>query len=372
MIERRIRGNGCGSRLISPVTTSWHFGNRCGRSWRRCRGAGVAAHPLGTADVTENAGGVPVVAAMDSLLAAGVHQRLSRRAGHVQPRTVSSACQGGHAINRPEWARAVCCAVDVSVRQDFGARMPSGETRMSDAPESRTASAADGADEDALVEAAKQGDSQAMNQLLARHWKTVDKLCRRMLRNGPDAEDARQEALMQAARRIATFEGRSSFGTWIYSVTRHVCLNEIQKASRRATVRYDDGFDESVAPRRRSAVRYDDEFDESDAPPRSNRNDRSFMPRRPPSADDYGRVAQRLDIDAAMREVSPAYHSVLVMWFFGDMSLSDIAAQLDVPVNTVKTRLFKGKAQLARLLAEPDTPSATSREETRDPGWAEQ
>ena len=215
---------------------------------------------------------------------------------------------------------------------------------MSDAPEPRTASAANGVDEGALVEAAKQGDSQAMNRLLARHWKTVDKLCHRMLRNGPDAEDARQEALMQAARRIATFEGRSSFGTWIYSVTRHVCLNEIQKASRRATVRYDDEFDESVAPAR------------------SLRNDRRYVPRRPPSADVHGRVSQRLDIDAAMREVSPAYHSVLVMWFFGDMSLSDIAAQLDVPVNTVKTRLFKGKAQLALLLAEPDTPSAMSRE----------
>ena len=213
---------------------------------------------------------------------------------------------------------------------------------MSDATKPRSAGAVDEFDEDALVEAAKQGDSQAMNRLLARHWKMVDKLCHRMLRNGPDAEDARQEALMHAACRIVTFEYRSSFSTWIYSVTRHVCLNKIQKASRRLTLPYDDVFDESVAPAR------------------SLRNDRKRVPRRTLAADDFGRASQRLDIDAAMLEVSPAYRSVLVMWFFGDMSLTDIAARLDIPVNTVKTRLFKGKAQLARQLGEPVAPSAMS------------
>lgn len=203
-------------------------------------------------------------------------------------------------------------------------------------------SGADTPDESALVEAAQQGDRQAMNQLLARHWKTVDTLCRRMLRNALDAEDARQEALLQAARRISTFQGRSSFGTWIYAVTRHVCLNEIQKATRHPTTPFADEFDGPLAP------------------VGSLRHDRRHVPRRPVSADDLGRASQRLDIDAAMREVSPAYHSVLVMWFFGDMTLADIAARLDIPVNTVKTRLFKGKAQLAQLLGEPDDPMALS------------
>lgn len=203
-------------------------------------------------------------------------------------------------------------------------------------------SGADMPDEGALVEAAQRGDRQAINQLLARHWKTVDTLCRRMLRNALDAEDARQEALQQAAHRISTFEGRSSFNTWIYAVTRRVCLNEIEKISRHPTTPFDD------------------EFDGSSPPVGSLRHDRRRVPRRPASADDLARASQRLDIDAAMRQVSPAYHSVLVMWFFGDMTLADIASRLDIPVNTVKTRLFKGKAQLAQLLGEPDDPSALS------------
>jgi RNA polymerase sigma-70 factor, ECF subfamily len=200
---------------------------------------------------------------------------------------------------------------------------------MSNASEPRTFGTAGEADEHALVEAAKQGDRDAMNQLLTRHWALVDRLCHRMLRNRLDAEDARQEALVQAARRIATFEGRSSFSTWIYTVTRHVCLNEIKRAQRHPTVSYDEEFDESAAPapgRRRS--------------------------RRVSSPDSFERVSQRLRIDSAMREVSPAYHAALVMYYYGDMSLADIATELKVPVNTVKTKLFKGKAQLARLLAE--------------------
>jgi RNA polymerase sigma-70 factor, ECF subfamily len=201
---------------------------------------------------------------------------------------------------------------------------------MSNASEPGTVGTAGEADEHALVEAAKRGDRDAMNQLLTRHWALVDRLCHRMLRNRLDAEDARQEALVQAARRIATFEGRSSFSTWIYTVTRHVCLNEIKRAQSHPTVSYDEEFDESAAPapgRRRS-------------------------PRRVSSPDGFERVSQRLDIDSAMREVSPAYHAALVMFYFGDMSLADIATELKVPVNTVKTKLFKGKAQLARLLAE--------------------
>jgi RNA polymerase sigma-70 factor, ECF subfamily len=203
---------------------------------------------------------------------------------------------------------------------------------MSDVSRPSSAAASATADDAALVAAAQDGDATAMNQLLTRHYRRVNVLCRRMLHNGLDAEDACQEALLQITRRICTFEGRSSFGTWVYSVTRRVCLNEIAKVARHNTVPFDEEYDETVAE------------------VRAERHDRRRTPARAVSADQYGRATQRLDIDAAMRRVSEAYHAVLVLWFFGDMSLADIATELDIPVNTVKTRLFKGKAQLGKLL----------------------
>jgi RNA polymerase sigma-70 factor (ECF subfamily) len=186
----------------------------------------------------------------------------------------------------------------------------SGHSWMSDVGE---------VDDTELVSAAQNGDREAMHQLLTRHLRLVEVLCHRMLHNPLDAEDARQEALLQAARRIASFDGRSAFSTWLYVITKNVCLNEIRSATRRRAV---------------LVAEFDDDAD-------------------PSLRVDTG-VAQRLDVDAALRQLPAVYHQTLVCWFFLDMSLADIAHTLDVPVNTVKTRLFKGKAALARLLREPN------------------
>jgi RNA polymerase sigma-70 factor, ECF subfamily len=201
----------------------------------------------------------------------------------------------------------------------------SGRSWMSDVEE---------VDDTELVSAAQSGDRAAMHQLLSRHLRLVDVLCHRMLHNPLDAEDARQEALLQAARRIASFNGRSAFSTWLYVITKNVCLNEIRSATRRRAVvvaEFDD--DDAVA-----TVRVD--FD----------------------------VAQRLDVDAALRQLPAVYHQTLVCWFFLDMSLAVIAETLDVPVNTVKTRLFKGKAALARLLREPNDDARASNDAGPDIG----
>jgi len=171
----------------------------------------------------------------------------------------------------------------------------------------------------ALVGAAQAGDRAAMHLLLVRHVRMVDVLCNRMLHNPLDAEDARQEALLQAARRIAAFDGRSAFSTWLYAVTKNVCLNEIRSATRRRAVLV--------------------------AEPESDHDVTLAVDTE---------VAQRLDVDAALQQLPAVYHQTLVCWFFLDMSLAGIADTLNVPVNTVKTRLFKGKAALARALGEPN------------------
>lgn len=173
-------------------------------------------------------------------------------------------------------------------------------------------------DDNELVSAAQSGDRAAMHQLLTRHLRMVDVLCNRMLHNRLDAEDARQEALLQAARRIAAFDGRSAFSTWLYAVTKNVCLNEIRSATRRRVV---------------LVAEPEAEYDTAIAVDTA--------------------AVQRLDIVAALQQLPAVYHQTLVCWFFLDMSLADIAEALNAPVNTVKTRLFKGKAALARLLGEP-------------------
>jgi RNA polymerase sigma-70 factor (ECF subfamily) len=199
-----------------------------------------------------------------------------------------------------------------------------------------------GVDESTLVAAAQDGDMAAMNQLLARHFTYINNLCRRMIQDHYRAEDARQEALFQAARRIGTFNGRSAFRTWLHSIARNVCLNEIRSLARRRTVPVE-------------------EPPETVIPPVASHRPRSRgagLPSPPnPVAE---RVAERLDVESALAAVSPVFHEVLVLWFLCDLSYNDIAEELGIEINTVRSRLRRGKAQLKELLGEPDGASAAS------------
>jgi RNA polymerase sigma-70 factor (ECF subfamily) len=130
------------------------------------------------------------------------------------------------------------------------------------------------------VRAAQAGDVTAMNHLLRRHFHHINRLYLRMLVDYDHAEDARQEALFQAARRITTFDGRASFGTWLYAIAKNVCLNDIRSRARRPTAPLDPdqaGRDHWTSPQ--------------------------------------DGIADCLDVQAAMAEVTPVYRDALVLWF---------------------------------------------------------
>ena len=91
---------------------------------------------------------------------------------------------------------------------------------------------ADGArrvDDAALVELARRGDRRSLEQLLQLHFDRVRALCRRMMGNDADTDDATQEALLAICRGIARFDGRSSFSTWLYRVSTNACLDELRR-----------------------------------------------------------------------------------------------------------------------------------------------
>ena len=201
-------------------------------------------------------------------------------------------------------------------------------------------------DDAELVSLAQDGDAAAMEQLLTRHFGYVHNLCRRMLRDPIDAEDARQDALIQAARMIATFDGRSSFRTWLHSLTRNVCLNAIRSASRRAVPVADP------LQRRSDAAR-----------PPAGRHTQSRLP----TATPHDRTAERLDLDSALAAVTPVHREALVLWFIADMDYAQIAETLDIPINTVRSRLRRGKAELVELIGEPADLAAVSKQPRAQP-----
>jgi RNA polymerase sigma-70 factor (ECF subfamily) len=183
------------------------------------------------------------------------------------------------------------------------------------------------ADDNTLIDAARAGDRGALDALLRRHYDRIWTLCRRLAGNHADAEDATQEALIALARGLAGFDGRAAFTTWSYRVATNACLDELRRRARRPM----------PAPTDEIAV-----------------VDTSPLP---------DHVGDRLDIDAALVHLPDDFRIVVVLRDLCDLEYAEIASLLDLPPGTVRSRIARGRAQLARHLGNSE--ASTQRPTTR-------
>lgn len=176
--------------------------------------------------------------------------------------------------------------------------------------------------DDALVAAARGGDRAALEALLRRHHDRVHALCRRLAGNEADALDATQEALIAIVRGLPRFDGRARFSTWVHRVATNACLDELRRRGRRPV----PGLPEERDPEAGGAV----------PDPRAGLATEA--------------VADRLEIDAALAELTPEFRAAVVLRDLCELDYAEIAEVLDVPPGTVRSRIARGRAQLARLL----------------------
>jgi RNA polymerase sigma-70 factor (ECF subfamily) len=170
----------------------------------------------------------------------------------------------------------------------------------------------------ALAAAAADGDRGAIDMLLARHLDRVHAVCRRILGNDQDALDATQDALIAIVRGIGSFDGRSRFTTWCYRVATNAALDEARRRKRRPV-----------------AV--------EDVPERASRE-----------VEPGARVADALDIDAALSELPPEFRAAVALRDLEGLDYAEIAAVLGIPPGTVRSRIARGRAALADRLGNPD------------------
>jgi RNA polymerase sigma-70 factor (ECF subfamily) len=175
------------------------------------------------------------------------------------------------------------------------------------------------------VAAAQIGDRGAMEALLRRHHDRIWAVCRRLAGNDADADDATQEAMLLIVRRLQTFDGRSRFTTWAHRVATNASLDELRRRKRRP----DPGLPDDD-PEARGRV-----------------------------ADDGGSidvgVTGRLTVDAALAQLPEDFRLPVVLRDLGGHDYAEIAAILDLPPGTVRSRIARGRSRLAELLAtEPD------------------
>jgi RNA polymerase sigma-70 factor (ECF subfamily) len=172
-------------------------------------------------------------------------------------------------------------------------------------------------DDAGLVDAARRGDRNALDRLLQLHFDRVHSLCRRVMANDADTDDATQEALLAICRGIGRFDGRSSFSTWIYRVTTNSCLDELRPKGRRPIAMADDAM---------PAVSVPDRF-----------------------TDD---IVDRVEIDAALAQLSPDFRAAVVLRDLCQLDYDEIGEVLGIPPGTVRSRIARGRAHLARVVGD--------------------
>ena len=171
-----------------------------------------------------------------------------------------------------------------------------------------------------LVAAAQGGDRDALDRLLRRHHDRIHALARRMTGNDADAADATQEALLAIVRGLDRFDQRAAFGTWAYRVATNACLDELRRRGRR---------------------------------PRPDPD--AFMTTPAPGSDPADIVSARIDVDAALAALPDDFRAAVVLRDLCALDYAEIAEVLDIPAGTVRSRIARGRAQIAAHLGNPDT-----------------
>jgi RNA polymerase sigma-70 factor (ECF subfamily) len=141
-------------------------------------------------------------------------------------------------------------------------------------------------------------------------------VCRRLAGNEADALDATQEALMALVRGLPGFDGRAAFSTWAYRVATNACLDELRRRSRRP----------------------DPGLPDIEEVPRGG----------PPEVADQ--IADQIDIDEALQLLPEEFRAPVVLRDLAGLDYAEIAAVLDIPPGTVRSRIARGRAALARHL----------------------
>jgi RNA polymerase sigma-70 factor (ECF subfamily) len=194
-------------------------------------------------------------------------------------------------------------------------------------------------DDAALVAAAVGGDRAAMDRLLRRHYDRIHAVCRRITGSDADAADAAQEAMIAVVRNLASFDGRSSFGTWVYRIATNASLDELRRRRRRPVL-----AEPTEVP---------DDHDAHRADPEGGRR--------------LDQIDDRMLLDTVLRQVPQEFRVPLVLRDVGDLDYAEIAATLDVPVGTVKSRIARGRAALGRLLDAGNRSGSGERPTVHDP-----
>ena len=182
--------------------------------------------------------------------------------------------------------------------------------------------------EQELVAKARDGDPAAFEQLLLANQDRVFSLAFRMVGNREEAEDLAQEAFLKAWSGLPSFQGDSSFSTWVYRLTTNVCIDFLRREQRRREIR--------------PVASLDDEDNKMPEPSDPSQDPHSMVER-----EERSRA-----LDRGLKALPDHHRQVLVLRELSGLSYQEIGEKLDLDPGTVKSRIARARSALRKILLE--------------------
>jgi RNA polymerase sigma-70 factor (ECF subfamily) len=170
--------------------------------------------------------------------------------------------------------------------------------------------------ETAWVAASQRGDTLAFNRLVLKWERTVFNVALRMLQDREEATEATQEVFLLAYKNIRRFRQDSKFSTWLYRIAVNHCVSQARRRPQGTRVSLDSD-EASLAPAKQLRV-----LDTQEG--------------------DLLRSENRHRVHTALSFLPPEQRAVIELKFFQELTFEDIAAVLQVPLSTIKSRLYSG------------------------------
>jgi len=187
-----------------------------------------------------------------------------------------------------------------------------------------------------IIRRAQAGDPDALTQLVLTQQQYVYSIAMSVLKDPDDAADLTQEAFIRLFRALPQYNSESRFTTWLYRLVVNLGRDELRRRGRQVPV-IAPVEDEELDPM--SSVADDDRWSS------------------PEQALDSRELSA--EVRQALSQLEEHYRLVLTLYYFDDLKYTDIAEILDIPLNTVKSHIRRGKERLATLLeAQEQPPSA--------------
>jgi RNA polymerase sigma factor (sigma-70 family) len=175
---------------------------------------------------------------------------------------------------------------------------------------------------DELIERCLQGDQIAWETIVRQHWRKVFNVAYKFVGKHDEAEDLTQDIFLKIFRSLHTFDRRANFQTWLISVSRNLCIDHYR----------------SVRKERQTINR---DVDPGDLTPAS----------RDVSA--YAALEQQdrvVLLRAAMQQLPETLRTAVMLRDIRELTYQEIADQLHLPEGTVKSRINRGRTELARQI----------------------